>query len=145
MEHHLIMLPPSRRLSANLNWLFTELPLLDRFGAAARAGLTGVELLAPYEVPAAELRGRLQDAGLRQVLFNSLSGIVRGASEAPRASQVARRSSANSVQLALEYAAVLDCRLIHLMAGVVPGDVPRSARAMRSSISSRARASAACG
>ena len=51
-------------------------------------------------------------------------GIVRGASEAPRASQVARRSSANSVRLALEYAAVLDCRLIHLMAGVVPGDVP---------------------
>ena len=28
------------------------------------------------------------------------------------------------VRLALEYAAVLDCRLIHLMAGVVPGDVP---------------------
>ena len=35
---------------ANLNFLFADLPLLDRFEAAAKAGFEGVELLAPYEV-----------------------------------------------------------------------------------------------
>ena len=56
---------------ANLNFLFADLPLLDRFEAAAKAGFEGVELLAPYEVPAKAIRERLDGAGLRQVLFNS--------------------------------------------------------------------------
>ena len=59
---------------ANLNFLFADLPLLDRFEAAAKAGFEGVELLAPYEVPAKAIRERLDGAGLRQVLFNSPSG-----------------------------------------------------------------------
>lgn len=34
------------RLSANLSFLFTEVPFLERFGAAARAGFTGGEFAA---------------------------------------------------------------------------------------------------
>ena len=45
--------------AANLSWLYTELPFLDRFEAAARDGFTGVECLFPHEHPTAEIQARL--------------------------------------------------------------------------------------
>jgi len=36
------------RFCANLGFLFCEVPFLDRFDAAARAGFTGVEYASPY-------------------------------------------------------------------------------------------------
>ena len=62
------------RFCANLGFLFPELPFLDRFAAASRAGFAGVEFASPYEYPAAELRSRLRDNGLTQVLINSPAG-----------------------------------------------------------------------
>ena len=44
------------RFAANLSMLFTEVPLLDRFEQAARAGFKAVEMQFPYEAPAAALR-----------------------------------------------------------------------------------------
>src|SRR5262249_17465105 len=71
--------PPARsstmpRFCANLGFLFAEVPFLERFDAAARAGFTAVEYAAPYDYPAGELRTRLKDAGLTQVLINSPVG-----------------------------------------------------------------------
>ena len=40
------------RFSANISFLFTELPFRERFKAAADAGFTGIEFLFPYEEPA---------------------------------------------------------------------------------------------
>ena len=40
-------------LCANLKWLFTEKPFLERFDAAAKAGFTAVEYASPYEYSAA--------------------------------------------------------------------------------------------
>ena len=62
------------RFCANLGFLFPDLPFLDRFAAAARAGFTGVEFASPYEYSAAELRSQLQDNGLALVLINSPAG-----------------------------------------------------------------------
>ena len=56
------------RFSANLGFLFPDLPFLERFDAAARAGFTAVEYAAPYEYPAAELRSRLNDARHERVV-----------------------------------------------------------------------------
>ncbi len=39
------------RFAANLSMLFTEVPLLDRFERAARAGFNAVEFQFPYEAP----------------------------------------------------------------------------------------------
>jgi hydroxypyruvate isomerase len=117
-------MPVTLRLSANLSWLFTELSLPDRFDAAAEAGFEGVEILDPYEVPARLLRQRLDAAGLTQVLINSPFGPPedggRGLACVPAREQPFR----DSVERALEYAAALDCRMVHLMAGVVPAGVP---------------------
>jgi hydroxypyruvate isomerase len=43
------------RFAANLTLMFNEVPFLERFGRAARAGFTGVECLFPYAWPAAQL------------------------------------------------------------------------------------------
>lgn len=49
------------KFAANLSMLFTELPFLERFAAAARAGFEAVEFLFPYEYAAGEIRQRLQE------------------------------------------------------------------------------------
>jgi hydroxypyruvate isomerase len=119
------------QLAANLSMMFNEVPFLDRFEAAARAGFTAVEYLFPYEYPAAELRRRLDGAGLRQVLFNMAPGDwaagERGLASLPGRVDAFRASVAQ----ALDYAAALDCRLVHCMAGIPPaGTNPVTAAAL---------------
>ena len=43
------------RFAANLSMMYTEVPFLDRFEAAARDGFKAVEFLFPYEYPATEI------------------------------------------------------------------------------------------
>src|ERR1051325_11302782 len=112
------------RFSANLGFLFPDVPFLERFEAAARAGFTAVEYAAPYEYPAAELRSRLNANGLAQVLINSPAG-NRAAGERGFACLPGREGTfRDSVQQALDYAVALDCKLVHVMAGVPPADLP---------------------
>ena len=47
------------QFAANLSMLWNELPFLDRFEAAARAGFKAVEFLFPYEFPAEAIAQRL--------------------------------------------------------------------------------------
>jgi hydroxypyruvate isomerase len=58
------------RFAANLGWLFTEHPFLDRFAAARDEGFRAVEFAAPYEHPAPELAARIADNGLECILVN---------------------------------------------------------------------------
>jgi hydroxypyruvate isomerase len=113
------------RFCANLKWLFTELPFLDRFDAAARAGFRAVEYASPYEHPASEIRARLRACDMQQVLFNTPAGGASGMACIPSRRQEFR----DGVKKALDYAAELDCGLIHLMAGIVPPDVSRDTAA----------------
>jgi hydroxypyruvate isomerase len=48
------------RFAANLTMLFTELPFMQRFAAAAKAGFTGVEYLFPYAYDKKELAAALR-------------------------------------------------------------------------------------
>jgi hydroxypyruvate isomerase len=111
------------RLAANLSMMFNEVPFLDRFAAARRAGFEGVEFLFPYDFPAATLRERLSAEGLTQVLFNMPPGDwangERGMASVPGRQAEFRES----VKKALDYASTLDCRQIHCMAGMVAPDV----------------------
>jgi 2-dehydrotetronate isomerase len=109
--------------AANLSMLFQELPFLERFEAAAKAGFKAVEFLFPYEFPAADIRQRLDRFALRQVLFNLPPGDwakgERGLAIFPaRADEFAA-----GLDKALDYAAALGCPQLHLMAGVVPADL----------------------
>src|ERR1700710_2298390 len=55
------------RFAANLAYLFTERPLLERFGAAAAAGFKAVELQAPYDHTPAALKVEIYKHGLTQL------------------------------------------------------------------------------
>ena len=58
------------KFAANLSMLFTEVPFLERFERAARAGFDAVEFLFPYAFPTAEIKARLEANGLKLVLHN---------------------------------------------------------------------------
>ena len=58
------------KLAANLSMMFTEVPFLERFSAAADMGFKGVEYLFPYDHPAETIAQALRDNGLQNVLFN---------------------------------------------------------------------------
>ncbi len=111
------------RLAANLSMMFNEVPFLDRFAAARKAGFEAVEFLFPYDFPAKDLRQRLDDNGLTQALFNMPPGDwakgERGLASLPGRVEEFRQSA----QKALDYAAALDCKLVHCMAGIVPEGV----------------------
>jgi hydroxypyruvate isomerase len=115
------------RFAANLSFLYTERDFLDRFAAASNDGFRAVEFLFPYEYPAATLAKRLQDNGLKQVLFNMPPGDwskgERGMAALPGREQEFR----GAIAKALDYAATLDCKQVHVMAGVVAPGADRAA------------------
>jgi hydroxypyruvate isomerase len=104
--------------AANLTFLWTELPFLDRFAAAADAGFSRVEYMFPYEHPAADVRARLDAAGLEQVLFNLPAGDW-AAGDRGLASDPARVDEFRAgVEQALAYAEVLDVEQLNCLAGL---------------------------
>jgi hydroxypyruvate isomerase len=108
------------RFAANLTMLFTELPFLDRFEAAAKAGFTGVEFLFPYDFPADELAARLRAHGLTQVLHNLPAGDwakgERGIAILPDRVEEFRAG----VDKAIRYATALGCPQVNCLAGIAP-------------------------
>ncbi len=108
------------RFAANLSMMYTELPFLDRFAAAARDGFTAVEYLFPYEHTPAEIALRLKDQGLTQALFNLPPGDW-AAGERGMACHPGREAEfAATVDRAIEYAQATGCQRLHAMAGLVP-------------------------
>ncbi len=107
------------RFAANLSLMFTEMPFLARFEAAARAGFTAVETLFPYAHPVAELATQLHVNGLEQVLFNGPPGDFVHAGERGLAAIPGRETEFfEGLMLALEYASALRCPKLHVMAGL---------------------------
>jgi len=111
------------RFAANLSMMFNEVPFLDRFALAAKAGFKGVEFLFPYEHPAAEIAQRLKDNGLQQVLFNAPAGDFAKGERGMAAIPGKQAAFRESIKLALEYATTLACPRLHIMAGLKPEGV----------------------
>ena len=62
------------RFSANLTFLFNEVPFLDRFGEAAQAGFRAVEFAFGYDYQVKEIAARVAEHKLDVVLINSPPG-----------------------------------------------------------------------
>ena len=114
------------RFAANLTMMYTEHSFLDRFAAAARDGFEAVEYLFPYEHPAATLAALLKEHGLRQVLFNSPPGDWKAGERGIVALPDREQEFRDGFLRALEYAYVLECPLVHSMAGISPAGVDRA-------------------
>lgn len=110
------------RFAANLSMMYTEHDFLDRFAAASADGFTAVEYPSPYAHDAAELRRRLDDHGLSQVLFNAPYGAWESGDRGIAALPGRETEVRAGIVRALEYAAALDCPRLHVMAGLVPPD-----------------------
>lgn len=115
------------RFAANLSMLYNDLDFLDRYAAAARDGFKAVEFLFPYAYEPSVLRARLKAHGLQQVLFNAPPGDwdagERGIACVPGREAEFRAG----IERAIDYAQVLECPRIHVMAGIVPGNADAAA------------------
>ena len=115
------------QLAANLTMLFTELPFLDRFKAAAQAGFKGVEFLFPYAFEPEQVATQLRDNQLQLVLHNLPAGNwdagERGIACHPN--RVAEFKE--GVDEAIRYAKALGVNQLNCLVGILPKDVQREA------------------
>jgi hydroxypyruvate isomerase len=111
------------RLAANISLLFPEVPFMERFAAAARAGFRYVEYQFPYaEGGAEDIASRARDAGVEVVLHNLPAG---DAAKGDRgiACQPARVAEFRAgVERAIEYARAAGCPRLNALAGIAPAD-----------------------
>lgn len=106
------------KFSANLSFLFTELPFLDRFAAAACAGFGAVEFLFPYDYPADSLAEHLHRHDLAISVFNLYPGNWDRGDRGFAALQENSKEFEQSIALAIPYAKALAASQLHIMAGI---------------------------
>lgn len=111
------------KFAANLTMLFTELPFMQRFEAAAEAGFDAVEYLFPYPFEKKELAAALRANGLVQVLHNLPAGDwdkgERGIACHPERTGEFREG----IAMAIDYATALGCPQVNCLVGKLPAGV----------------------
>jgi hydroxypyruvate isomerase len=112
------------KFAANLSMLFTEVPFLDRFERAARAGFTAVEFLFPYAWPAEEIRARLDAHGLSLVLHNLPAGDWEAGERGIACHPDRVDEFRAGVGQAIAYAHALGVPQLNCLAGKAPAGVP---------------------
>ena len=122
------------RFAANLSMMFNEVPFLDRFEAAARAGFTAVEFLFPYDHPAEEVGARLRRNGLTQALFNLPPGNWDAGEKGFAALPERFGDLQQSLRTALPYVKGTDVKRVHLMAGIADRKNSKAVAAFRKSV-----------
>src|SRR4051794_40797959 len=108
------------RLAANLAYLFTERPFLERFGAAAAAGFTAVELQFPYDQAPTAVRAELMRHDLTMLGINTPPGNMQGGEFGLAALPGREREVEALFRQALDYIAAGGGRQLHVLAGHVP-------------------------
>jgi len=105
------------RFAANLAYLFTERPLLERFGAAAAAGFRAVELQFPYDHAPSAVKAELERHRLTMLGVNTALGRSgEGVAAVPGHEQ----EFATLFKQALDYVVAIGGCQIHCLAGKVP-------------------------
>jgi hydroxypyruvate isomerase len=106
------------KFAANIAYLFTERPLIERFAAAAAAGFKAVELQFPYDHAPSAVKAELEKHGLTQLGLNSPPG--REGEFGVAALPGRERDWDASFQQALDYAVAIGGSAVHCLAGKVP-------------------------
>src|SRR3954468_23346989 len=123
------------RFAANLSMMFNEVPFLDRFEAAAKAGFTAVEFLFPYDHPAEAVGERLHRNDLTQALFNLPPGNWDAGEKGFAALPDRFDDLQQSLRTGLPYAKATKVKRLHLMAGIADRKNAPAVDAFRKSVS----------
>lgn len=122
------------RFSAHIGYLYTDLPLVERPAAAAQDGFTAIEHPEPWNVPASEMRARMDDLGL------TFSQVTSGMGEAAKGEKGLAALPGREAEFragfarALEYAFKIGCSFVHPMAGVPRGSLLDAAETYRKNL-----------
>lgn len=123
-------MPDMPRFSANLGFLWPELPLLGRLQAAADAGFQGVEMHWPYEVPAAQVGAAARALGLTLLGINTVPGDFRRGERGLGALPGRERDFQAAMDQSIQYCIGCGASAIHAMAGNVAAAQRVAARAV---------------
>lgn len=115
------------RYSANLSFLYPDLPFLDRFAAAAADGFRAVEYAVPYVATPEVLAERLAAHGLVQALFNLPAGDWDGGERGIACHPDRIEEFRAGIDTAIRYARALNCTTVNCLAGIRPAKVTTAA------------------
>lgn len=103
--------------SANLGFLWNDLPLPDAIRKAKDAGFVAVELHWPYATPAADVQAALNETGLPCLGLNTQRGDVIGGDNGCAAIPGREAEARRYIDEALAYAREIGAMNVHVMAG----------------------------
>ncbi len=106
------------RFSANLGFLWSTLPLLDRVEAAARVGFAAVECHSPFEVEPEALAAACRRHGVTLLAFNSDAGDAARGEFGFAALPGREPDFIRSIDKAIAYAVRSGAPAVHVLAGV---------------------------
>jgi len=131
------------RFAANLGYLFTERPLLERINAAAAAGFKAIELQFPYDIPASAVKAAIEKNKLTILGLNTPPGAREG--EFGLAAVPGREKDWQALfGRALDYASAIGASAIHCLAGkVAPEQRPAADRVFADNLTKAAGLAAA--
>ena len=109
------------RFSANLGFLWSDLPLPDAIRAAASAGFDAVECHWPYDVPAEDVATALAETGLPMLGLNTRRGDLDAGENGVAALPNREHDARAFIDEAITYAIAIKAPNIHVMAGFAAG------------------------
>ena len=109
------------QFSANLGFLWADRPLPEAIHAAKEAGFDAVECHWPFATPSSKVKAALSDTGLPMLGLNTPRGDVSAGDNGLCALPDRADEARAAIQQAIDYAAQIDARNIHVMAGFAQG------------------------
>jgi hydroxypyruvate isomerase len=105
------------KLSANLGFLWSELPLPEAIRAAKRAGFDAVECHWPFDIAPEEVKAALAETELPMLGLNTVRGDVEKGDFGLAALPGREAEARAAIEQAVEYAWTIGCQAVHVMAG----------------------------
>lgn len=106
------------RLTANLSLMFTEVPLLQRFDLAAKAGFKTVEIQFPYEETIEDLVDAKNSAGVNVCLINVPAADLMQGGEGLAAVPGKEEAFEAALKKCFRYAKALGVKVVNVLPGI---------------------------
>ena len=112
------------KFAANLHYLFSEVPFLERFARAAACGFRAVEFQVPYDYPVQQMADLLAEHRLALALIDTPTGNWQAGDRGLAAVPGREAEFRSGLEKTIEYARVLKAECVHVLAGVYDSTTP---------------------